>query len=105
MNAIGREESILDSLAQAVGIDRIAEIEISIAIIFTQRGSGHSQLKSRLEIGENLAPVAQIARAAPVAFVHDNQIKEVWPEFFIKAGTAFILGQGLIGGKVHFPAF
>ena len=33
MNAVGREKSVLDSLPQAVGVDRIAEIMVSVAIV------------------------------------------------------------------------
>ena len=36
MNSVGREESVLDSLPQAIGINRIAEVPVSIAIVFSK---------------------------------------------------------------------
>ena len=77
VHAVGGEEAVLDALAQAVLVDRVAEVEIGVAVVLAQRGGGHAELKGRLEVVEDLPPVGVVPGAAAVAFVHDDEVEEV----------------------------
>ena len=77
MDAVRGEEAVVDALAQAVCVDRIAEIEVGVAVVVAQRRGGHAELEGGLEVFEDLAPGAVVARAAAVALVHDDQVEEV----------------------------
>jgi hypothetical protein len=50
VNSIRRQKTILDTLAQTIGVDRIAEVSIGIAIFFPQRRRSHTQ---RTRAGSN----------------------------------------------------
>ena len=63
MDAVRRKESVIDALPEAVGVERIVKVAVGVAVIVSQRGCRHADLKCRLEILENLAPVAFIAGA------------------------------------------
>src|SRR5258705_7288843 len=39
-----------------------------------------------------------------MALVHNDEIKEVGREFFVEAGAALVLGDGLVRGEVEFAA-
>ena len=101
MDPVRRQESVLNSLPQAVGINRVAKIVIGIAVVIPQRGCRHSQLISGLEIFQNFAPVALIPGAAPVALVYYYQVEEIRLVLPEEARTPLILGQRLVDGKVH----
>ena len=77
VDAVGREESVLNSLSKAVFIDRITKIDIRVARLVAQRRRRHAELVGRLKVGEDLTPGAVLTRAAAVALVHDDQVEEV----------------------------
>ena len=104
MDPVRRQESVLNSLPQAVGVNRVAKIVIGIPVVVSQRGGRHSQLVSGLEIFQNFAPVALIPGAAPVALVYYYQVEEIRLVLPEEARTPLILGQRLVDGKVHLPA-
>ena len=104
MDAVGSEETVVNALLEAVGIDRVAEVEVGVAVVVAQRRGGHAELVGRLEVFEDLAPVAVFLGAAAVALVHDDQVEEVAREFLVKPGPAFVLGDGLVGGEIQLPA-
>src|SRR5439155_4973828 len=104
VDAIGREEALVNALAQAVGVNRVAEVEVSVAVLIAQWSGGHAELVGGLEVFEDFAPVGVFLSAAAVAFVHDDEIEEVGREFFVKAGPVGILSNGLVGGKIEFAA-
>ena len=104
MHAVGREEAVVDALPQAVGVDRVAEVEVGVAVVVAQRRRGHAELVGRLEVFEDLAPVALVARAAAVALVHDDEVEEVGRVLAEQAGAALVLGDRLVDGEVHLPA-
>jgi hypothetical protein len=56
MNPVWREEAVLNALAKAIFVKRIAKILIGIAIVVAQRCRGHSQLIGRLEVAQNRSP-------------------------------------------------
>src|SRR5258707_7878651 len=64
MDAVGRKESIVDALPQAVFVNRISKKEVSIAIIFTQRRGRHAELIGRLKVIENDPPRTIVARTS-----------------------------------------
>ncbi len=104
MDAVRREEAVVNALAQAVGINRVAEVEVGIAVLIAQGSGGHAQLIGRLEIFEDFAPVRVFLGAAAMALVHDNEIEEIRREFFVQAGAVGIFGDGLVSGEIEFAA-
>ena len=56
MHAVGREKAVVDALAQAVFVDRVAEIDVGVAVVLAQRRRRHAELVGGLEILEDLAP-------------------------------------------------
>jgi hypothetical protein len=56
VDAVGSEEAVVDALPQAVLVDRVAEVEIGIAVVVTQRRGRHPELERRLEVLENGTP-------------------------------------------------
>ena len=104
VDAVGSEEAVVDSLPQAVGVDRIAEIAVRVGVVLVLRSGRHSDLVRRLKIVQNLAPTAFVPRAAAVAFIHDDQVEEIRRVLAVEAGPVFVLGDGLVDGEVHLPA-
>ena len=105
MHAVRREEAVVDALAQTVFVDRIAEVEVGVAVIFAQRRRGHAELIGGLEVFEDLPPGAVVPRAAAMTFVDDDEVEEVGRKVFEKPGATLVLGEGLIDGEIHFAAF
>ena len=104
MDPVGRQEAVVDALPQAVGVDRVAEVGVGVAVVLAQRRGGHAELVGRLEVLQDLAPVAVVAGAAPVALVHDDQVEEVRRILPVQPRPALVLGDGLVDGEVHLPA-
>jgi hypothetical protein len=50
MDPIRREEAVIDSLPQAVFVNRIAEVAIGVARLGAEWGGGHAELGSWLEV-------------------------------------------------------
>jgi hypothetical protein len=101
MNTIRREKTILDALAERISVYRIAEVAIGIAVISAQRRCGHAQLKRRLEVTQDLAPVALILGAAAMALIDDDQVEEILGVFLVKSGAPLVLGDGLVNREIH----
>ena len=77
MHAVGREEAVVNALPQAVGVNRVAEVEVGVAVLVAHRRGGHAELIGGLEVFEDLAPVGIFLRAAAMALVHDDEVEEV----------------------------
>jgi hypothetical protein len=56
VDAVGRKEAIGDALAEGVGINGIAEVEVGVAVFLAQWGGRHAELIGGLEPIEDLAP-------------------------------------------------
>jgi hypothetical protein len=56
MDTVRREKPVVDALAQAVLVDRIAEILVAVAVVFPLWRSGHAKLVGRFEVFENQPP-------------------------------------------------
>ena len=103
---------VVDSLAQAVGVDRLAEVVDVGDVLGLLRRCGHADLRGRREIVENPAPVAVLLRGSPVALVDDDEIEEIPAEELREPRDRFlavplILGilvarKLLVEGEVHF---
>src|SRR5437867_953805 len=72
MDAVGRQEAIVNALPEAVSVNRVAEIDIGVAVFVAQRRGRHAELIGGLEVFQDFAPVGIFLGAAAVAFVHDN---------------------------------
>src|SRR3990172_9724880 len=104
MDSIGSEKAVLDALAKAVGVERVTKVTVRVTIIFSERGSCHTNLADRVEILEDLAPVALIGSAPPMALIHDDQVKEVWRIIPVQTGATLVFSDGLVDSEVHLPS-
>src|ERR1700731_3429180 len=89
---------------KAVDVKRIVKIAVCVAIVFAQRSGGHPELESGLEILQDLAPVAFVARAASVALVNDDEVEKVSRVFAVQARPSLVFGEGLVNSKIHLAA-
>src|SRR5580704_14287978 len=105
MYPIGSKKAVGESLAKAILEDGISEVAICGLVVPAQRGSGHADLNRRLEVFQNLPPVALLPRATAMALVNDDEVKEIGCEFLVQSGAVLVLRDGLIRGEIHFPAF
>ena len=93
---VGRQKSVVDPLAQGIGVDRLAKI-IDVGDIFGFfRGCGQADLRRPAEVFENLPPVGVFGGAAAMALVHDNQVKKIRGKLFIDVLFFFGSRYGLI---------
>ena len=104
MDAIRGQEAVSDALREAVLIERIAEIVVCVDVVFPPRRRSHPDLGRGLEPIENLPPVAVIPRAAPMAFVNDDEIEEIPRILPVEAGTVLVTRDGLIDREIHVAA-
>jgi len=72
-----REETVVDAVLERVDINRLAEVGISVDVVFAFRRGGEAELHGRGKVIENAAPVALVIRSAAMAFVDDDEIEEV----------------------------
>ena len=73
MHAEGSEKPVLDALGEAVLVDRVAEVRVGVDVVLAARRGGHADLGCGLEPLQDLAPVAVVAGAAPMALVDDSK--------------------------------
>lgn len=85
----------------AVGVKRIVKIAVRVAVIVPRRRCRHAYLKCRLEIFQDLAPIAFAAET----FVDGDEIKEILGVVAVQAWPPFVLRDGLINCEVHLAAF
>jgi len=104
VHAIGRQEAVRDALRQRVGIERRAEIGVGVPVIIPERRRRHAELIGRLEIVQNVSPVAVVARAAAVALIDDDQVEEVRRIFPIQTRPSFVAGDGLVDREIDVAA-
>src|SRR5664280_1462680 len=72
-----REEAVIDSLLERVGVNRLAEIEVGVGILFALRRCSQPELDRGSEVIHDAAPVAFIVRPAAMALVNDDEIEEI----------------------------
>ncbi len=77
MHAVRCEKAVVDALAQAVRVERVAEIAVRVAVVVAEWRSRHADLERGGEVIENFTPIAVVACAAPVTLVHDDQVEEI----------------------------
>lgn len=96
MYAIRSEEAVVNALAKTVLIDRVAEVEIGVAVVVAQGRGGHTELHGRREIIEYDLPGAILSRAATMTLVHDDEVKEVRSKGFEEARSPLVFGKSLV---------
>ena len=99
LHTIRREEAVLDPLAQAVSVDRVAEILIGVTRLVPQRRRGHAELDGRREVVKDDSPTAVVATRSAMTFIDDDQIEKIGPVL-----TKDVLadgGQRLIDAEVQ----
>ena len=104
MDAVGREEPVLDALLEAVGVQRVAKVGVGVSVVVAKRSRRHAELGGGLEVFEDFAPVAVVARAASMTLVHDHEVEEVRAVLPIEARTVRVARDRLVGGEVHLAA-
>ena len=76
-----RQEPVVDALLEGIDIHRVAEIAVGVGVFLALRCGGQPQLHRRGEVFEDVPPVALVVGAAPVAFVHHDEVEEVFCVF------------------------
>jgi hypothetical protein len=104
VNPVWREEAVIYALPKAVLINRIAEVEIRVAVIFAKRSRCHAKLEGGLEMLQDRAPRAITASAAPMAFINDDKVKEVCRVITEEPFASFVFSERLINSEIHFAA-
>src|SRR5690242_10730349 len=99
---IGCQETVVDALAEAVGVDGIAEVAVGIDIVITLGGCGHTKLIGGLEVIQYLTPVAVIGCTTAMAFIDDHQVKEVGGILAIETRAVSIFSDSLVDSEVYF---
>ena len=102
-HAVRSQESVFNSLLQGIGENRLAEVfQIIRTELYLRRG-GHSYLGRTAEVFQNLSPFGIFLGASAVAFVHHNQVKELWLERCKRIRHTFIVrNQLLVQSHVDF---
>src|ERR1039458_7796514 len=103
--AVRCKKSVVNALPEAVSVNGILEISVGVPVVLPERRRGHPDLVGVLEVFQDLAPVALIAGAAPMAFVHEDEVEEIPRVFPIEPWPIGVAGQPLVDGKVHLAAF
>ena len=70
--AVRREKTIFNALPQAIGVNGIAEVGVSVPVVFAQRRRRHTHLVGRSKIFEDFAPVALIPGTATMTLINDD---------------------------------
>ena len=71
------EEAVVDAVFEGVGVDGLAEVGVGVGVVFPFGGGGKAELHRWREVFQNGPPGAFVFRAAPVAFVDDDEVEEV----------------------------
>jgi hypothetical protein len=72
---VGREEPVLDPVAERVLVHRIAEVTKRVDIVPADRCGRESDLYGFVEVRQDVAPLGGRAGAAPVALIDDDQVE------------------------------
>ena len=101
-NFVGSEKAVINALTQRVGVNRYAKV-IDIRNLFGfSRGGGQSNLRRSRKVFKNFTPCGICCRAAAMAFVDHNQVKEVTAELLVDVAFLLCASDGLIQGEVYF---
>ena len=104
MNAVWCQEAIRYPLRKTVFVQRIAEVVVCVEVLLAPRGCRHADLGCGLEPFQNLTPIAVVPRAATVALVDYDEVKEVPSVFAVEAGAILIARDGLVDRKIDVAA-
>ena len=99
---VWREKAVANTLLEAVGVDRRAEV-VAVRNVFGFLGRcGHTDLGGGAEMREDFAPRGIFRRAAAMTFVNDDEVKETGAEFLEQFLPLFRAGDGLIEAEINF---
>ncbi len=102
---VGCKEAIFNALLQRVGVHRVAEIGVVADIFgFFGRG-GEAQVRGTAKVVKHITPGRIFRCTATVAFVNDDQIKEIGRKLAIDLLPFFLTGHGLVERKVDLVVF
>ena len=96
-----RQEAVVNALFQTVGIDRVSEIAQIGDVFCLFRCGSHADLGGVGEVLQNPPPAAFLLGRAPVALIHDDQVKEVGREELTEVLLVVVSHQLLVEGEVH----
>src|SRR6266702_3731931 len=96
------QEAVINALAEAVGVDGIAEVAVGIDIVNALRSCGHAKLIGRFKVIQYLTPVAVIGCTTAMAFIDDHQVKEVGSILAIETRAVRIFSDSLVDSEVYF---
>jgi hypothetical protein len=105
VDTVWSEKTVVDSLPQAVFIDGIPEVQISVAVVFAQRCRCHAELESRLEMLKDYPPRTIAPCAAAVTLIDNDEIEEIQGVVAEEPFAPFILCERLIDREIHFAEF
>ena len=96
----GSKEAVIYAFPEAVFVDRFAKIgDVRLVARFLWC-CRHTYLYCILEILQNLAPIAIVFCASPVALVHDDEVEKFRLEEFFVVGCSFLSDELLVEGKI-----
>ncbi len=72
------QETVIDAVLEAVDIDWRAKVRIGIHVVPSLGGGGEAQLYRRRKVFEDAPPAAFVLGAAPMTFIHHDEVEEVW---------------------------
>ena len=98
---VGREEAVVDALAQRVGVHRLTEV-VNAGNLFGFLGRcGQANVRGVAEVIEDFAPGRVFGGAAAMAFVDHDEVKEVGRELLVDVFLFFVAGDRLIEREVN----
>ncbi len=100
-NLIGCQEAIVDTLLEAIAVERFAKIGDVRLVAGFLGSSRHTNLYGIAEILQNLAPVAIVLGTTSMALIHYHHIKEFGFEELLVVLGALLPYQLLVEGEVN----
>ena len=77
LDAVGREESVLNALTERIGVDWFAEILVGVAVGVAFRRGRQPHVRRACEILQDRMPFALVVRPAAVTLVDNDEVEEV----------------------------
>ena len=72
MDAIRREETVVNALPQTVSVNWVAKIKVGVAVVISQRRGRHAKLICGRKVFEDVTPVGIFLGATAMTLVHND---------------------------------
>ena len=95
-DAIGRKETVLDALLEAIGVYGFVEVVEVVGILLAFGRSGQTNLRGAAEVFEHLAPCGVLLGTAAVALVNDDEVEEVRVELQVRLLLVILVADELL---------